>query len=421
MTVFVIAAIALVAIFLVFVVIPFWWARSAREQGGISNPEVVKQRLSELEVEKREALLSESDFKEAVIETKLSLADELGGEAELSGQSKGKVKTRWLLVASLVPLAFASWVYLDINQVSELQQWQRVQNALPELGQKIVVQADQQVSREELAEFALALRTKLHRQKDDAVGWLLLGRVLTTLTDVEGAIAAFEKSIEIEPERTGTLFSYAQALLLTSDAGNVAKAQRVLTTLSEVSPEDNNVLGLLAVAYTRNNQSQKAMDTWLKLQSRVSPGDPMQRTISQQIAALQGAGLSSDSLPEAGGTELKVYVSIASGLQVNIDAMQFLFVFVQDADSDNRMPVAVKKIALTQNPQNQAISVVLNEQNAMLQDFNLSNIDNGRLIARLSKDENVAPQTGEFQGQMVVKIEHGQSKEYSLQIDEELL
>ncbi|BDX07702.1 c-type cytochrome biogenesis protein CcmI [Planctobacterium marinum] len=420
MTVFIVFAVALIVVFLGFVFMPFWFAKRTQNDTGISNPEVVKQRLSELEVEKREALLSISDFEEAVVETKLSLADELESDDE-DPRAANQKTSKWLLFATaILPIVAAVWVYADINQVEELKQWQRVQNALPELGQKIVVQANNQVSREELAEFALALRTKLHTQKEDAVGWLLLGRVLTTLTDMQGAIAAFDKSLEIEPERPGTLFSYAQALLLTSDSDNIVRAQRVLEQLEQITPQDNNVAGLLAVAYTRNNAPEKAIAIWQRLQSSVAPDDPMYNTIQQQLAALQTGGSITESSADD-GTELRVSVSIAPELQVNLDAMGFLFVFVQDADSENRMPVAVKKIPLTHKTQKEAISVVLSNQNAMLQDFNLSKIVNGRLIARLSKDENVASASGEFQGEMLVPIQHGQSKNYSLKIDEELM
>lgn len=426
MTLFIISAVVLVIVFLVFASLPFWLAKRIKLGSWISNPEVVKQRLSELEVEKQEALLSESDFEEAVIETKLGLADELSHDAESELHAQKKVKHTILVAIALLPIAIVAWVYSDINQLAQLKQWQQVQTALPELGQKIVVQANQQVSREELADFALALRTKLHTQKDDAVGWLLLGRVLTSLSDMEGAIEAFSKSIELQPDRPGTLFSFAQTLLLTSDKGNVAKAQRILQTLTDITPEDNNVLGLLAVAYTRNNEPEKAISTWQTLQGRVSINDPMQRTIAQQLAALQTKGrevIGTEAVSNGAGdgTELKVVVSVAPDIQVKLTTARYLFVFVQDADSDNRMPVAVKKIPLTNGLNDDSVVVTLNNNNAMLAEFTLSDIVNGRLVARLSEDENVTPQRGEFQGQTVVAIKHGQSTEYSLQIDEELM
>lgn len=419
MTHFLIATLILVAIFLLFLLLPLWFEKRRNTQvKGVSNPEVVKQRLSELEQEKQESLLTESDYDEAVLETKFSLADELT-EDEVSQKGTSKVLLGFVAVLAVV---FSLWVYYDINNLSEVKDWQRAQLALPELGQKIVVQADQQVSAEELSEFALALRTKLHHQKDDAVGWLLLGRVLSSLRDFEGAITAFEKSLDIEPERTGTLFSLAQALLVTADEDNMARAQRILERLKDMTPSDDNVLGLLAVAYTRNDNIEQAVDTWQTLKARIPTGDPMLSTINQQLAALQADDVDAieQTDPEQSATALDIVVSIQPELATHSAASGFLFVFVQDSNSDNKMPVAVKKVSAKQLLEQQSVQITLSDQDAMLTGFNLSGIENGRLIARVSKDENVAPQPGELQGEIVITIQQGKRTAHTIQIDKEL-
>lgn len=423
MTLFYSGAAALIILFMLFLVLPLWSkAKKVRQkENAISNPEIVKQRLSELEQERQEALFSSEDYDEAVIETKLSLADELDTASGVDAERSSRALIYLSVTVFIAILASTAWVYKESHQLQKVQSWVLAQQKLPELGQRIVVQADEQISRQELVEFALALRTKLSRQQEDAVGWLLLGRVLSSLTDFEGAIDAFNKSIAIQPDRPGALFSLAQALLVTSDAGNMAKAESILLRLRSMTPQDNNVMGLLAVTYARNNKPQEAINSWLALQDKLDKNDPMQVTIEQQLKILQGESATAAELNAQSGTEILVTVSVDPILRDKIPADGQLFVFVQDADSDNRMPAAVIKIPTQRLLASGSIVVSLSDANAMMPEYQLSSLNRGRLIARVSSDDMVTSATGDLQGQSTVAITKGNSIEHAILIDKELL
>lgn len=415
---YIIAALLLAALML-FILVPLYLFRKTRinHNETISNPEIVKQRLVELTFEKQESLLAESDYREAVMETKLHLSEELPDE-----QLKANNKTGWLNLA----LSFAVFsiltvvVYMQVNHVTEVANWEDVKLQLPEMGQRIVVQGDNSVTQKELLNFALALRTKLSKEKDDAVGWLLLGRVLSSLRDYEGAILAFNKSLKVEPTRVGALFSLAQTLLVTDDSDNLFKAEQILIQLREITPQDNNVLGLLAVALTRKGDNQGAIDTWTLLQSQLEPGDRMLSTVEQQLVLLKSSSTDENNESEA-NTEIVVQVSVAPGVFEKLPGDGYIFVFVQDADSAMKMPAAVKKLALTKLDLSSVVTFSLSDADSMLQEFNLSNISKGRLIARISSDENVAVQTGDLQGELVIPVNHGLRSEHQLIIDKEIL
>lgn len=416
MTLFYVGAALLVLALILFIVIPlFFYKRSGiKQRDVVSNPEIVKQRLVELESEKREALLTESDYRDAVTETKLHLAEELP-DAE-SNENKTRSSLPGVAISSAMILTVGVLIYFQVNHIDDVANWESAQQRLPEMGQRIVVQADGSVSRQELMEFALALRTKLNTEKHDAVGWLLLGRVLSSVGDFEGAILAFNKSIGLEPGRTGTLFSLAQTLLLTSDENNVLRAESLLKHLKTLTPGDNNVLGLLAVMYSRKGQQQLAVQTWQELKSQLAPGDPMMATVDQQLAMLQPS-----TQPETSGTVINVNVTVSPELTQKVPANGYIFVFVQDADSEMKMPAAVKKQALTGLDWSGIMTFTLTNSDAMLQEFNLSNLKNGRLIARLSSDGNVAAENGDFQGEIVIPIQQGLRSEHKLIIDKELM
>lgn len=418
MTNFWLGAASLLCVFLLFVILPFWRFKSdavARDkQKAVSNPEIIKQRLTELSGEKNENLLSDTDYQEAIKETKLQLADELQTG---TAQRRNVGGFAWLLGA--ICLLATIGVFYQVNQVDEVSNWRNVNAQLSTLGQRIVVQGDTSVTRQELMHFALGLRTKLNTEDEDAVGWLLLGRVLSSLNDLEGALGAFQRSLKMDPNRTGTLFSYAQTLLLTEDADNARRAKNMLLRLRQMTPDDNNVLGLLAVVHTRLGENELALTAWETLKRQSPPGAPILTTIEQQIARLNGTTASSNDDEDV--TRLSVSLAIHPSIAAKVPATGYLFLFIQDADSQMKMPAAVKKQALSGVDFNHPVTLTLSNDDAMLQEFNLSNLKNGRLIARVSKDENVAIQTGELQGEVVIPIKQGILTEHSLTIDKELL
>lgn len=415
----------LLLILLAFILVPVlllkWRKRSQGEV--VSNPEIVKQRLMELDSEKQESLLSESDFNDAVLETKLHLAEELA----VNSDSK-VVKNASNLGVSLVGMvifAACGFVYYQVNHLNAVINWEDAQAKMPEMGQRIVVNADNSVTRQELMNFALGLRTKLATQKDDAVGWLLLGRVLSTLRDLDGAILAFNKSIAIQPDRAGALFSLAQTLLVTDSEANIMRAEQLLLRLRQLSPQDNSVLALLAVAYTRQGDESGAIKIWQDLQQKLAPNDPMMVTVNQQLAQLMpGTAKPVGEEPavqgSVSGTQLVVNVNLASEVVGKLPSSGFLFVFVQDADSGMKMPAAVKKQSLLGLDLTTGVTLTLSNADAMLQEFNLSNIKNGRLVARISSDENVAQQAGDLQGELVVSVVQGEKAEHRILINKEI-
>ena len=94
----------------------------------------------------------------------------------------------------------------------------------------------------------------------------------------------------------------------------------------------------------------------------------------------------------------------------------FLFVFAQDADSENRMPAAVVKLPLPAFP----AEVELNIANAMLPNYTLAQLKNARLVARISVDDSVTTTPGELQGQVMSAVIDGQSVSQHITIDKEL-
>ena len=90
------------------------------------------------------------------------------------------------------------------------------------------LQEQQQVDAETLSTFALGLRQKLQRQGDDPIAWWIYAGLMTDLQQFDQANNAFERSLKLDPDRVGTLISYARFLLQNGGADANQKAAQLL-------------------------------------------------------------------------------------------------------------------------------------------------------------------------------------------------
>jgi hypothetical protein len=94
----------------------------------------------------------------------------------------------------------------------------------------------------------------------------------------------------------------------------------------------------------------------------------------------------------------------------------FLFLFAQDAASQNNIPAAVVKVPLTEFP----MSLSLTNENAMMTNFSLNQLREARIIARISIDESVDVLPGEFQGEITENVVKNQIINTQITITQEL-
>lgn len=405
---------ALVIVALLFISVP-WLRRTKRvQQDVLTNTRLIKLRLSELTVEQEQGLLSESDRIQAENELKMALLDEVQDKVAV------KQSTTWILLCGmLVALTVVGVVYFKINNLTQIHAWQDAITRLPELGKSINNKQD--ISSQDLQDFALGLRTRLHKEPDNAVGWMLLGRVWGALNQPETAKDAFEKSIQINPDSVGALLSYAQALILIGSEQEIHQAKRVLQQVLALEPDNVNALGTLAVVSTELGDTVSAQGYWQRIQTSLAPSDPNYAMVQQKIDELQaanGAETSQVSSETAAHTpRIVITVQIDEALRQKLPVNGVLFVFAQDAIGQVRMPAAVVKIPLSQLP----VTVELSDANAMMASYTLSSLSKVKLVARISLDENVAQAKGELQGEILVDLQADDLSKQTILIDKELM
>jgi cytochrome c-type biogenesis protein CcmI len=412
------------AIFLLFVLFPWFRKNSDDSVSRLSNKSLIKQRLKELQVEQQQGLLSETDRLQSENELKIALLDEVK-----TNDVKQSGVTLAISIGAVLSLSIGIGVYVYSNQIKSVQEWQLAQQQTSELGQRML-NGDENLDLNDLQTFALGLRTKLVDTPEDATGWMLLGRVSGALNRVDSAVQAFEKSLKFDPNNVGTLSSYAQALLMTGQEEQVLQAKQALLRILYLEPDNTNAMGVLAIAASELGDKQLALENWQRLVAFIPQADPNYIAINQRILQLQVeleqgnqqvvqnqvSLLNEESNEELNSTRVSITININDDLQKKLPEEGFLFVFAQESTGKVRMPAAVVKIPLGDFP----VVVELSDKNAMMANYTLSQLQQAKLVARVSIDENVAQATGEFQGEWIATLRANQITQETITIDKEL-
>lgn len=413
---FVVGAGIFILLAVLLVSFPWITLNKRSRQDELTNTRIVKHRLTELQVEQQQGLLDAEDRVQAEAELKLALLDEIKPKKVLSQPAILAV-----VVGLLIALTISAAVYFRVNQLTQIEQWQQAIERLPELGKRI--NDNQDINAEDLQTFALGLRTKLHQEPDNAVGWMLLGRVWGALNQPETAKDAFEKSLKINPDSVGTLLSYAQALILIGGQNEMQRAQRVLARVLEIEPSNINALGTSAIVASELGDNTVALANWRKLLAQLPNSDVNYAAVEEKIRELSQTSQLVDSAEQqtssapVSGTRVAITVQLDESLKHKLPKHGVVFVFAQDASGQMRMPAAVVKLPLGEFP----LTVELSDSNAMVKNYTLSGLKQAKLVARISLDENVAQAQGELQGEVIVTLQSDQVSFENILINKEIL
>ncbi len=362
------------------------------------NLALTQSRLRELRDEEEQSLLSASGRVQAEREIKLALGHELSESvSEQDTKSNSGVLLSVFMTLVSVVLVMS---YLKVNQVSVVTDWENAMIRLPELGKRIVMNADPSVTNDDLTDFAVGLRTRLHNKSDDAIGWLLLGRVNIALNQVSQGLQAYEKALALDPNHKGALTSYSQALVMRGQDADIKTALRLLSKVTATTPiTDFDFWSLYGLVASLAKESDLAISVWRELEKSINPNDPRLNIVQQQLRGL---------LPQ--GPSVNVTVSLKYDLTLPPDGTVFVFV---KGEKTGNLPLAVRKMPLKSFP----LDITLSQSDAMMPSAMMREEMNVWVTARISSDPNIDLQIGDLQGQStVIKLDPGET-EVSVIID----
>lgn len=363
-----------------------------------ANRELYESRLQELSTERTEGTLSEQDYSAAVVELKKSfVADNADDEKSIKETPAGMLVPMILLVVITLVLYF--WVG---------DSWRQQQTAdgalaqLPELSEKIMGNSQAQASPAEVETFALGLRQRL-QQEPDAGAWMLYGRVMMQMRQLEQAIEAYEQSLALDPGRTSTLIAHTQALVMMGSDGDLVRAARNIRQVLEVQPMNPEALGLLGIIAYERGDFEQAGQAWRIALQLLDESDP-------RFAAIESSLEDVDQRLSGDLVYITVTIDISDELRNEMPPQANLFVFVRDPDG-SRAPAAVVRQPISDLP----VTLTLSEDDAMVEGHTLTTIQSWLVSARLTTGDTIDVRPGVMEARpRLIETESGQQVELTI-------
>ncbi|MDX2319292.1 MAG: c-type cytochrome biogenesis protein CcmI [Moritella sp.] len=381
------------------------------------NKDLYKSRVSELADDEDQGLLDNSE--EFIDEMQRGLLDDVVDEKAVA---VNKANSPLIWISGLVFLVvFSVSVYLTLGASAKVSDWQDVYARLPELTNRVMNEGDK-VTDQEIADFKLALSTKMMAEPDNEFGWLLLGRLNVALGDSNAAFIAMERAYKLAPLNTSIVTGYAQALMLSDDPAQNNLARKILMELKQDKPDDIEVLSTSAFMALENQDYLGAIEQWQRMLPLLA-GQPdriemIQGSIEyarKQIEAKGGsapaiAETATDNRPVAAVTEApmdngQVTITITAD---QAELKGYLYVYVQAA-AGPKAPLAVKRIMDPTFP----LTISLSDSDAMMAQMKMSQFPSIKVSAKLSQDADVTTKEDDINSNIVI-VNEGDARSVTL-------
>ncbi|EOC1763931.1 c-type cytochrome biogenesis protein CcmI [Vibrio fluvialis] len=389
MTLFWISTLILVVIACVFIAIPLIQKKANNDTvlRDELNKAFYKDRLNELQEETAEGLVDNQQ--DLIADLKQSLLDDIPADKQATQQSQ--VSTLAVLVPSVLLVVLLSYgMYAKFGNYDKVEHWQQVSADLPLLTRKLMAPQGQgvELTDQEMEDLTLSLRTRLYYQPEDSTGWLLLGRIAMANRDMQTAIGAMKHAYALEPQDGDIQLGYAQALMLSDDEMDQTQARSILQRLAKRDYVDLRVYSLLAFDAFERADYPSAIQYWGLMQKMIGPNDSRYEMLTRSIDSAKrkmGEGV-------VEGKSVSVTISLADNVVLPQNAV--LIVSVHSADGAP-MPIAAARYPLSNFPR----TVVLDDNNSMMQGRKLSDLSTLMVRVRIDTDGNVSTKDGDWFGE----------------------
>lgn len=380
--------------------LPWWRPAYAQRQSlrrRTANVVAYQGRLAELESDAQAGVVATEAVEGARQELAARLLQDTSDAAAASPELQSRPAGPLLAVIGLVLVGFAVIGYA-LGGSWRTQQLLELARSSPELARAQAV--DLAIER---------LRERVASHPDDADAWLELGRSYADRGNYEDAARAVGRASELKGDQDpDVLVEQGEALALAQNRSMAGAPAEKFALALALAPNHPRALWFAGIAAFQTGDHAHAIEYWEHLLQQDLPEDT-RTTLEHSLAMLrERAGIKAPAraaakaspapAPAAGGAlALRIAVSVAPELAAVVGPNDALFVFAQDA-AGPPMPLAVQRLTAGQLP----AQVTLDDNNSMTPARKLSSVDRWRLVARISRTGNAAPQSGDLEGSIEV-------------------
>ncbi|MFB0935676.1 MAG: c-type cytochrome biogenesis protein CcmI [Propionivibrio sp.] len=350
-----------------------------------ANLDILRDELRELEGNRAEGSLSESDFEQARRELQRRLLEEVepaGKTVEAVRSSGGKRTAIALLIA--LPLAAAGGYALLGNQ----------QALDPMLTQA-------RMSPQEIDGLLQRLVDRLKANPDDTKGWIVLARSYKALGRFAESAEAFAHAGSALDSEASLLADYADALAQANGGRFDGKPDELIARALKLDPNDPQTLFTAGAAASERQDFAAVADYWGRLLLQVEPGSEDARFLEAAVNKAQealgtrgGKAPGKTPAPLASGKAITGEVILGGKLAAQAKPDDTVFIFARTADGSSRMPLSVLRIRVADLP----YRFRLDDSNGMPGGQRLSEAPAVILEARIAKAGMAQPSSGDMFG-----------------------
>jgi len=232
----------------------------------------------------------------------------------------------------------------------------------------------------EMEDLVEKLAARLEKSPDDARGWALLGRSLSSLGQPARAARAFARALQLAPDDKDLLVDFVKSLALAGRAefesrnfqGAIEYWERILPFAPPDSEFARSVEESIAEARTQGGIAAAPAP-----RAKPASAPAQEKTAKAPAAAASIAGT----------------VSLDPALAAKAQSGDTVFILARPA-SGARMPLAVARVTVAQLP----YRFTLDDSMAMAPGATISSHAQVMVVARVSKSGSPAPQKGDIEG-----------------------
>ncbi|HYP67328.1 MAG TPA: c-type cytochrome biogenesis protein CcmI [Thiobacillaceae bacterium] len=406
MTSFLILAGVMIALALAFV-LPALTRRHADEEQSSrarANVLIYRDQLTELDNDLKNEAISKAQYDAGRREVERRvLEDTLASLHEAPPAAGGRGKWAAIALSVIIPLA-AVGLYLKLGAP---------QSVSPEMASADAAQPNAQaphsVSPDKIREMAEKLAERLKQQPNDAEGWNMLARSYRVLGQFKDAADAYQHAIKLVPGDAQLYADYADALGMAQGQVLEGEPMRMVEQSLKLDPNNVKALALAGTAAYDKKDFNAAADYWQKALQHAPPdsefAQSLQTSLDDAKAHAEGRPLAQNlpnimpqqsaqtPAPAGPGASLSGKVSVAPALAAKVSPNDTLFIYAR-AETGPPMPLAILRKKASELP----VDFTLDDSSAMTPNFRLSNFPKVMVLARISKNGNAMPQSGDLEG-----------------------
>lgn len=352
----------------------------ANDTSAEQNVAIFKRRLASLEAARERGDIDAVRFEEDRLELERSLLEDTAfrERRSLKSANAGRI---------VVPV-----IMLAVVAVSVI--WYQQKGAEGDLVLLAVQQEVQNDPDGSLVMYIERMEEQAERQPDNPNVWSSLFPLYRETGQMPKAVDALERLIEIEGRIPPLLAQLAQIRFFMAERELTDEVQALVDETLEQDPRQPTVLGLLGINAFDSGNYEQAIDHWRRAIANIEDPNTVSSLRDGIRVAQERLGVEPGEVV-AEGTGIRVSVSLDEELVGRVDGDASVFITARDIEGE-LPPLAVVRAQVSELP----MTVTLDNSAAMSPQAQISQVQEARLVVRVSPSGQATPQPGDLFGDL---------------------